>query len=263
MDKNRCRNSGRGASAARPHCGGRLAGREEILERVRKALGKSRQELARSVEFPTLGPVMPPINPDDLVPKFELEFRNVAGSPHRVANRQELDGLFRAIVKDSPPVVLSRNPMLAQLGLESMFRAWGLEVATWPSLEPSGADEGDGFRRRSFQAEFGITGVDFALAETGSLIVSSRTEGSQLASLAPPVHIALYRRSQVVGSLEEVLKRTSLAHLDDPGRSIVFITGTSRTADIEQILIRGVHGPREVRAILVEESCMAEFGDRC
>ena len=225
---------------------------------MRKALDRSGPELRPPVEFPPLGSVMPPIDPDDLVPKFELEFRNVAGSPHRVANRQELDGLFRLILKGSPPVVLSRNPMLAQLGLESMFRAWGLEVATWPSPEPGETDVRDGFRRCSFQAEFGITGVDFALAETGSLIVSSRTEGSQLTSLAPPVHVALYRRNQVVGSLEEVLERTAPARFDDPGRSIVFITGTSRTADIEQILIRGVHGPREVWAILVEDSCLAE-----
>jgi L-lactate dehydrogenase complex protein LldG len=213
---------------------------------------------------------MPPINPDELVSKFELEFRNVAGSPHRVANREELDGLFRAILKRSAPVVLSRNPLLRQLGLESMFRAWGVEVAAWPSLEPSsaglasealrpcGTEAIEDFRRRSFQAEFGITGVDFALAETGSLIVSSVTEGSQLASLAPPVHVALYRRSQVVGSLEEVLEGMLLARPDDPGRSIVFITGTSRTGDIEQILIHGVHGPREVRAILVEESCLRQ-----
>jgi L-lactate dehydrogenase complex protein LldG len=203
---------------------------------------------------------MPPIGPDDLVPKFELEFRNVAGSPHRAANREELDRLFRSLLVGTPAVVLSRNPMLGQLGLESMFRAWGLEVAAWPSLEPSGADATEAFRGRAFQAEFGITGVDYVLAETGSLIVSSRTEGSQLTSLAPPAHIALYRRGQVVASLEEVFERASLLGSEDPGRSIVLITGTSLTGDIEQILIRGVHGPREVRAILVEESLL---GVRC
>jgi L-lactate dehydrogenase complex protein LldG len=106
----------------------------------------------------------------------------------------------------------------------------------------------------------GITGVEFALAETGSLVVTSFTEGAQLASLAPPVHVALYRRSQLVASLDEVLERLPVASHPDlalPGRSVVFITGTSRTADIEQILIRGVHGPGEVHAILVEEACLS------
>jgi len=104
----------------------------------------------------------------------------------------------------------------------------------------------------------GITGVEFALAETGSLVLTSLTEGAQLTSLAQPVHVALYRRGQLVASLDEVLERLPVASHPDltlPGRSVVFITGTSRTADIEQILIRGVHGPGELHAILVEAAC--------
>jgi len=116
------------------------------------------------------------------------------------------------------------------------------------------------YREHCFSAGVGISGVEFALAETGSLVLSSVTEGSLLASLAPPVHIALYRRCQLLGSLDEVLEK--LAASDEPGhtalaRSVVFVTGPSRTADIEQILVRGVHGPGEVHAILVEDTCLA------
>jgi L-lactate dehydrogenase complex protein LldG len=232
-----------------------LAGRGEMLKRIREALGRSQQGSARSIQFPPLGQVMPPIEPENCVPKFEEELRKIAGNPYRAANREDLERLLRSILDGSPPIVLSRNPLIAQLALEHMFRSWGLEVAVWPS---PGASEAAirGFRDRCFEAGYGITGVDFALAETGSLILSSTTEGSQLASLAPPVHIALYRRSQVVASLEGVLEQASVAHLDHSGRSLVFVTGPSRTADIEQILIRGVHGPRHVHAILIEETCL-------
>jgi L-lactate dehydrogenase complex protein LldG len=116
------------------------------------------------------------------------------------------------------------------------------------------------FADASFAASLGITGVEYALAETGSLVVTSWTEGAQLASLAPPVHVALYRRRQLVATLDEVLERLRVACAPREaawGRSVVFITGTSRTADIEQILIRGVHGPGELHAVLVEEDCFA------
>jgi len=232
-----------------------VADRAEMLERIREALGRSPQAPPRCIQFPPLGPVMPPIDPENMVSKFEAELRNVAGSPHRVAKREELDRFFRATLKGSSPLVLSRSPLVSQLGLEDMFRAWGLEVAVWPSLRASEAAI-RGFRDRCFEARFGITGVDFVMAETGSLVLSSITEGSQLASLAPPVHIALYRRHQVLASLEGVLEQASVARFEKSGRSIVFITGPSRSADIEQILIRGVHGPREVYAILVEETCL-------
>jgi L-lactate dehydrogenase complex protein LldG len=222
-----------------------------MLERIREALGRSQLAPPRSIEFPPLGQVMPPIDPENLVPKFEAELQNVDGRPHRASNRVELEQLFRLIMKGSPPAVLSRNSLVSRLGLENTFREWGLKVAAWPSLGASEAAIRD-FRDRCFEAGFGITGVDFVLAETGSLILSSITEGSQLTSLAPPVHIALYRRSQVLASLEGVLEQARL----EPGRSTVFITGPSRTGDIEQILIRGVHGPRDVHAILIEEACL-------
>lgn len=167
--------------------------------------------------------------------------------------------VLAGILTDRPSgAVLSRNPLLASLDIAGILSDLGVPVGKWPAhpgADP-GLDAAQEFRDRSFSAGAGITGVDFALAESGTLLLTSLTEGSQLASLAPPVHIALYRRDQVVATLEEVLDR-----LPGPGsgagpgsgRSIVFITGTSRTADIEQILIRGVHGPREIHAVLVED----------
>jgi L-lactate dehydrogenase complex protein LldF len=88
-----------------------------------------------------------------------------------------------------------------------------------------------------WEAEVGITLADLAIAETGSILVSARSGRSRLASLAPPIHIALV--GAVVDTVEEAFSK-----LDN--RTSVLITGTSRTADIEGILIRGVHGPKEL-----------------
>jgi len=218
---------------------------------------------------------MPAISPDQLVPRLEEELVKVAVRTHRASSLAELERILADIFTsaNATSAVLSRNPLLARLGVASRLGASGKSVAVWaappsslgPSAEPgsrSKTDAEEAFRQRCFSAEVGITGVDFALAESGTMVVTSLTEGSQLASLAPPVHVALYRREQVLATLEEVLCRLpGLSAPRDatesiPGRSVVFITGTSRTADIEQILIRGVHGPREVHAILIEEACL-------
>ena len=241
--------------------------REEMLARIRKALGRLGGPVAvpgPEADLPELGDVLPPVRPAELVAKFEEELQKVAGCAYRAATAQEVEEILRRLLTTggAKTVVLSRNPLIAQLGLEEKLRALGMAVAVWPTAGGGETAQkvAQEFREQAFAAEVGITGVDFALAETGTLVLSSLTEGAQLASLAPPVHVALYRRSQVFGSLEEILERLPVPRDPSqavPGRSVVFITGSSRTADIEQILIHGVHGPREVHAILVEESCLA------
>lgn len=245
-----------------------MSKRDEMLDRIWEALGRPPESRAvvpsPGADLPELGDVLPPIQPAELAAKFEEELEKVAGCTHRVASAQELEETLRRLLAASgvDSVVVSRNPLLAKLGLEQRLRAWGKNVAVWPAEGGREAtlEEAQRFREHALSAGVGITGVDFALAESGTLVLSSVTEGAQLASLAPPVHVALYRRGQLFGSLEELLERLAVPRdANEPvlGRSVVFITGPSRTADIEQILIRGVHGPRELHAILVEESCLA------
>ena len=259
-----------------------------MLTRIRGALGHPSVGSTPSVlPSPELGPVMPPVGAD-LAAKFEAELNQVGGGTYRAKTVAELDQVLAKILEDSENynsndetagrgaasqgVVLVRNPLLQQLGLAERLSGSSRAVTMWPwdgsrlqrssdrPENPSREDEPtrQAFKEQCFSALAGISGVDFALAESGTLVLSSLTEGSQLTSLAPPVHIALYRRQQLVASLEELLEKASIAgdqNILGGGRSIVLITGTSRTADIEQILIRGVHGPRQVHAILVEDSC--------
>lgn len=204
---------------------------------------------------------MPCIAPDDLVTAFEDRFGKLGGVPYRAANRTELQHILRTIFASGgvSGVVLSGNPLLGQVGLPSLLRGLVASATGWPSDGEADAGATQTYRQACFAATVGITGVDLVLAETGTLVVSSQTEGSQLSSLTPAIHIALYRRGQLRASLEEVLEQVPSAPKEAqpaPGRSVVFITGTSRTADIEQILVRGVHGPREVYAILIGDDCL-------
>jgi L-lactate dehydrogenase complex protein LldG len=238
-----------------------LTTKQEILDRVRKSLGlpTGQQSVPEDLSaWPDLGQVLAPAA-DNLISSFEAELASVGGSAHRAKDRAEISRLLSGLLTDrASGVVLSRNPLLERMGLEGLLRDLDVPSWKWPADRGSdpGVDAFTSYRERCFLAAAGITGVDFALAESGTLVLTSFTEGSQLSSLAPPVHIAFYRREQVVGTLEEVLQ--GLAARPEgggltAGRSIVMITGTSRTADIEQILIRGVHGPRELHAILIDD----------
>jgi L-lactate dehydrogenase complex protein LldG len=99
-------------------------------------------------------------------------------------------------------------------------------------------------------ARYGITSADYALADTGTLVMIASPVEQRLVSLLPPVHIAVVPCSSLLTGLDELLQL-----VPDPGQitsSMVLITGPSRTADIEQILVRGVHGPGEIHVVLVE-----------
>lgn len=97
----------------------------------------------------------------------------------------------------------------------------------------------------------GITGVFCAVAETGTLMTLSGVDTPPVSSLLPETHIALVRASQIVPSMEEAWQRLRETP-DYPPRAVNFISGPSRTADIEQTLTFGAHGPYRVHVILLD-----------
>ena len=108
-----------------------------------------------------------------------------------------------------------------------------------------------------FDCEVGITDVDAAIAESGSIVVS--TNGRiRNAWITPPVHIAIVRASQIIPDLVDLFEshpdasQTDASHPDAlDAASTTIITGPSKTADIEGVLVTGVHGPAVVEIVLV------------
>jgi len=103
-----------------------------------------------------------------------------------------------------------------------------------------------------FDCDVGITGAQWAIAETGTLVLESDRERHRLTSLVPAVHIALIEANRIRQTLGEVLKAISEQGPDALSRTVTFITGPSRTSDIELTLAIGVHGPAELHVIIVE-----------
>jgi L-lactate dehydrogenase complex protein LldG len=103
-----------------------------------------------------------------------------------------------------------------------------------------------------FNFEVGITNAQAGIAETGTLVLDSSCERNRLVSVVPPVHIAILRASRIYATLANVLAMLQSGKELSP--AITFITGPSRTADIELTLTIGVHGPQELYVIIDESA---------
>lgn len=95
----------------------------------------------------------------------------------------------------------------------------------------------------------GVTGADAALADSGAIVLASGPGRGRLASLLPPVHVALVKRDRIFPSFPALL--AARPDLVAGGSNLVVVAGPSRTADIEMTLTHGVHGPKHVHAILI------------
>ncbi len=109
----------------------------------------------------------------------------------------------------------------------------------------------DKFRSAAAAAEGGLTGVNFAIADTGTLVLESTDEDIRLATTLPPKQFALLDPEKIVADGLEAVKPLRQLHQRDSRNYIAYITGPSRTADIERVLTIGVHGPKELFILLV------------
>jgi len=99
----------------------------------------------------------------------------------------------------------------------------------------------------------GITGCEFLIARTGSVILSSSSESGRQMNVFPPVHIVLAHVSQLVDYPKDAFTEMQKKYAEGLPSSISTITGPSRTADIEKTLVLGAHGPKEFLVFLCNE----------
>lgn len=144
-------------------------------------------------------------------------------------------------------VVAWDDSFLAVLGLPEAVHSAGIAwVAAAPGTDPAE------FKAVAARAGAGVTGADLAVAETGTLVLNGAPGRPRSVSLLPPLHIAVVRREQLLPDQAAMCKElVTLAAAGKTPSSLNMITGPSRTADIEHILVRKVHGPGELLVILV------------
>jgi len=208
--------------------------RDWMLHKIRTALGRSAGQPAP--EPPPVLLDVPVVSVEDRIGLFRASLEKLAGKPHVAASPAEARD-YAAALAAGKRVVASNAPFLRECGITSI-----------PGVE-SGFTDAAALREACADAGLGITSADYVLADTGSLVLLSSHEEARLISLLPPVHLAVVPCDRLLTGLDELL--TVLPLPAERTSAMVFITGPSRTADIEQILVRGVHGPGEIHVVLV------------
>jgi L-lactate dehydrogenase complex protein LldG len=212
--------------------------REEILGKVRASLGRDP------------GSPVPPVPPTGRVPsraagpldaEIELLFAEIGkltGITRRLAGREDLKSALGELVEAEQvtQATLWSTPDLQSLEIAGTLRALGVE------LIPPHAD-----KQIVARCELGVTGVDAALPETGTLLLRSSPDRPRVVSLLPRVHLAILRPAALRADLHQAFSEVKA---DGYG---VLITGPSRTADIELTLTIGVHGPKNLYVWLLDE----------
>lgn len=208
--------------------------RDQVLHRVRTALGRSAGQVPE--DPPPVDLRIPEMSRDERILEFRRRLELLAGKTTLVHSKREATQCVEQLL-EGRDAVASNSPFLSECGIASL-----------PGVVSGFADYSE-LRAACASLPVGISSADYALANTGTLVMLSSPAESRLVSLLPPFHIAVVPVERILTSLDELL-----SVVPDPAKitsSMVLITGPSRTADIEQILVRGVHGPGEIHVVLV------------
>jgi L-lactate dehydrogenase complex protein LldG len=209
--------------------------RDLILRDVRNALGR---RPGQGVPPPPLVRiVIPDVPVSQRIDSMLERVAALAGKTLRAASVGEAREYVAAVI-EGKTAVASNAPFLKDCGITQL-----------PGVR-SGITDREELRALCATCNYGITSADFGLSDTGTLVMISSRKEARLVSLLPPAHIAVVPASKLLTGLDELF--SILPRPAEQTSSMVLITGPSRTADIEQILVRGVHGPGEIHVVVVE-----------
>jgi L-lactate utilization protein LutB len=255
-----------------------MSSQEAFLTRVRRALHKD--------VVPTQS--RPPLlwsDRDLAEATVQLQTRLAAQRPALIAQlQQELDAAGGAAVhvhsaseavayitrlaqqKDAHLVVRWQSELLEALEVDDALQQQGMivhitTVSAGTASEVGTSAAAMATRRQESRAllaraDLGLSGVDYVIAETGTLVLMARSGQMRGVSLLPPVHVAVARISQVIATLADYLLLAQAAEADLQQHltsCVSFVTGPSRTGDIELKLTVGVHGPGELHLVVLDD----------
>ncbi len=204
--------------------------KENILKKIRKALSQS-----TPLPFPQSEGTQPLFQPlgQELEVEFAEQFTKLQGKFIYCINRQELAFQLPSLIKkqDWQKVYCLEDNLIEVIAGQLADRLDKTDLAN---------------------CDVSITGCEYLVARTGSIVMSTAQLSGRTASVYAPIHICIAYTSQLVFDIKDALQAAKEKYAGNLPSLITFATGPSRTADIEKTLVVGVHGPKEVYLFLVE-----------
>lgn len=220
--------------------------RDAILNTVRGGLGVSGSDNSRSDAVATrlkahpasTVPARAKGTDEELVKSFADMLQSQKATLDWVSHADDIPQAVAGYLRDQ------NLPARARMGDDKMLEALPWDAAAALEIARGPAEASD---------DVGITHALTAAAETGTLVMTSGAENPTTLNFLPETHIAVIRRGNIVGSYEEVWARLRARYGEGTlPRNVNMISGPSRTADIEQTMVMGAHGPRRLHVIVVD-----------
>jgi len=177
---------------------------------------------------------------DDLVATFVEQAEASGMCVHRTPRARLIETIIRSVQQcEARTAAVGLQDEQQSRRIETALHEIGLTLVDWRSAEG---------RERLFDADVGVTDVLCGIAETGTLVLQCGASQARGLSLIPPVHVAVLRAGDIVPDLLDCPVPLAAAS------AMTLVTGPSKTADIEGVLVNGVHGPGQVLAILLDDA---------
>lgn len=183
-----------------------------------------------------------------------------------VENMASASAAIAQLVKDKQPewgtkksLITWRHPLIGGLNLPDALSEQNVPVYVADLAGQSNFDEAAEERRREIRGKvidsyIGVTAADFCIAETATLVMKTRPGQARSVSLVPSIHVAVVELKQVLANLKElyaVLQHDPEQKEEGLTNCMTFISGPSKTADIELVMVHGAHGPRELHLYVI------------
>jgi len=199
-----------------------------VIDNIRRSLGRT--DLTPLSLRPAIYEPRLPESIDAEIERFLSEVKKLSGVSQKISP-PEIDSALKTLITDQNirKATVWETPHLRQLGITEILNFLGVEL-----ISPNAN------KHEMAQCDLGITEADYLLPETGTLVLRSSSEKPRAVSLLPRVHLAIVRPEMLRADMHQVFAEAKDSNY------LVFITGPSRTADIELTVTLGVHGPKNL-----------------